>query len=170
MIKQEKIQEIIDKTDIVALVSEYVQLAKAGSDYKGLCPFHSEKTPSFMVSPSKKIALCMGCHKGGNPISFLMAIKNIGFEDACIELAEKAGVTLDNVKKNNGPDLSKYYKIMEEASKFYHFNLLKTQSGLEAIKYLKDRGITEEIIEEFNIGLAPSKSDALPRGPAKSCI
>ncbi len=161
MIKQEKIQEIIDKTDIVALVSEYVQLAKAGSDYKGLCPFHSEKTPSFMVSPSKKIAMCMGCHKGGNPISFLMAIKNIGFEDACIELAEKAGVTLDNVKKNNGPDLSKYYKIMEEASKFYHFNLLKTQSGLEAIKYLKDRGITEEIIEEFNIGLAPSKSDAL---------
>jgi len=161
MINQEKIQEIIDKTDIVALVSEYVQLVKAGSDYKGLCPFHSEKTPSFMVSPSKKIAMCMGCHKGGNPISFLKQIKNISFEQACIELAQRAGVELNIERKNQGPDYSRYYKMMEEASKFYHFNLISTQSGQEALKYLSNRGISEEIIKEFNIGLAPQKSDAL---------
>ena len=72
MISQEQIEEVIEKTDIVALVSQYVSLEKAGSGYKGLCPFHNEKTPSFMVSPSKKIAKCMGCGGGGNPIKFLM--------------------------------------------------------------------------------------------------
>jgi DNA primase len=161
MIDDAKIKEIIDKTDIVALVSEYISLTKAGSDYKGICPFHQEKTPSFMVSPSKKIAKCMGCGSGGNPISFLMKIKNINFEEACIILAEKANVELNIKKKNTGPDLSKYYKIMSEAAKFYHYNLISTKSGQEAIKYLEKRGITKEIIEEFNIGLAPDKSDAL---------
>lgn len=161
MIEDAKIKEIIEKTDIVALVSQYVSLTKAGSDYKGLCPFHEEKTPSFMVSPSKKIAKCMGCGKGGNPITFLMQIKNIGFEDACIELAQKANIELNIVKKNTGPDLSKYYKIMEEAAKFYHYNLLSTKSGALAIKYLENRGVSKEIIDEFNIGLAPDKSDAL---------
>ena len=161
MIEEAKIKEIIDKTDIVALVSEYVSLTKAGSDYKGLCPFHQEKTPSFMVSPSKKIAKCMGCGKGGNPISFLMQVKNISFEEACIILADKANIELNIKKKNTGPDLTKYYKIMEEASKFYHYNLLQTKSGQEAIKYLEKRGLNKDIIEEFNIGLAPDKSDAL---------
>ncbi len=161
MIEDAKIKEIIDKTDIVALVSEYISLTKAGSDYKGICPFHQEKTPSFMVSPSKKIAKCMGCGAGGNPISFLMKIKNISFEEACIILAQKANVELNIKKKNTGPDLSKYYKIMSEAAKFYHYNLISTKSGQEAIKYLEKRGITKEIIDEFNIGLAPDKSDAL---------
>ncbi|MCR5786431.1 MAG: DNA primase [Acholeplasmatales bacterium] len=161
MIEQEKINEIIEKTDIVSLVSQYVQLSKAGSDFKGLCPFHNEKTPSFMVSPSKKIAKCMGCGKGGNPITFLKEVKNISFEDACIELASKANVELNIKKKDTGPDLSKYYKIMEEAAKFYHYNLISTKSGQEAIKYLLNRGLTLDIINEFNIGLAPSKNDAL---------
>jgi len=161
MIEDAKIKEIIDKTDIVALVSEYISLTKAGSDYKGICPFHQEKTPSFMVSPSKKIAKCMGCGAGGNPISFLMKIKNISFEEACIILAQKANVELNIKKKNTGPDLSKYYKITSEAAKFYHYNLISTKSGQEAIKYLEKRGITKEIIDEFNIGLAPDKSDAL---------
>ena len=161
MIEQDKINEIIEKTDIVSLVGQYVQLTKAGSDYKGLCPFHNEKTPSFMVSPSKKIAKCMGCGKGGNPITFLKEIKNLSFEEACIELAEKANISLNIKKKEVGPDYSKYYKIMEEAAKFYHFNLVSTKSGLDAIKYLEKRGLTLDIINEFNIGLAPNKSDAL---------
>ena len=160
MIEQDKIKEIIDKTDIVSLVSEYVSLSKAGSDYKGLCPFHEEKTGSFLVSPSKKIAKCFGCGKGGSPISFLMQIKNIKFEDACIELAKRSGVSL-NITKKSGPDYSKYYQIMQEAADFYHFNLVNTKSGLEAIKYLESRGITRDIIDDFNIGLAPDKMDAL---------
>jgi len=160
MIEQDKIQEIIDKTDIVSLASEFVSLRKAGSDYKGLCPFHEEKTGSFMVSPSKKIAKCFGCGGGGNPIKFLMSIKHIKFEEACIELAARAGVEL-NIKKKSGPDYSKYYQIMSDAADFYHFSLLHTKLGLEALKYLENRGITKEIIEEFNIGLAPDKIDTL---------
>ncbi len=160
MIEQDKIQEIIDKTDIVSLASEFVSLHKAGSDYKGLCPFHEEKTGSFMVSPTKKIAKCFGCGGGGSPIKFLMKIKHIKFEEACIELANRAGVEL-NIKKKSGPDYSKYYQIMSDSADFYHFSLLHTKLGLEALKYLENRGITKEIIEEFNIGLAPDKMDSL---------
>ena len=161
MIDQAKIDEINEKTDIVELVSQYVKLEKAGSDYRGLCPFHDEKTPSFMVSPSKKFAVCMGCHAGGKPITFLQKIKRISFEEACVELAEKANVELNIKNYHKGPDYSKYYKIMEEAAKFYHYTLLNTVSGQKAIEYLKNRGITDELIEEFNIGLAPNKNDAL---------
>ncbi len=160
MIEQGKIQEIIDKTDIVSLVSEFVSLQKSGSDYKGLCPFHEEKTGSFMVSPTKKIAKCFGCGGGGSPIKFLMSIKHINFEEACIELAKRANVEL-NIKKKSGPDYSKYYQIMNDAADFYHFSLLHTKLGLEAIKYLENRGISKEIIEEFNIGLAPDKMNTL---------
>lgn len=162
MIEQDKINEINEKTDIVELVSQYTKLTKSGSDeYKGLCPFHDEKTPSFMVSVSKKIAMCMGCHTGGKPITFLQKIKRISFEEACIELAEKANIELNIKKVNKGPDYSKYYKLMEEASKFYHFTLYNTQSGQKALEYLKRRGITDDIIEEFNIGLAPNQENAL---------
>ena len=162
MISQEQIEEVIEKTDIVALVSQYVSLEKAGSGYKGLCPFHNEKTPSFMVSPSKKIAKCMGCGGGGNPIKFLMQIKNISFTEALQELASLAGIKLQGLKEENiGPDYSHYYKIMETAHKFFKYNLTNTTSGDEAIKYLLNRGIDMESIEAFEIGLAPDKPDAL---------
>ena len=162
MISQEQIEEVIEKTDIVALVSQYVSLEKAGSGYKGLCPFHNEKTPSFMVSPSKKIAKCMGCGGGGNPIKFLMQIKNISFTEALQELASLAGIKLQGLKEENiGPDYSHYYKIMETAHKFFKYNLTNTTSGDEAIKYLLNRGIDRESIDAFEIGLAPDKPDAL---------
>ena len=106
------VQEVIEKTDIVELVSEFVKLEKAGNNYRGLCPFHNEKTPSFMVSPTKKIAKCMGCGAGGNPISFLMKIKNISYNEALKELADRAGlknnitIATKKVDKNQ-----KYYII-----------------------------------------------------------
>lgn len=162
MVSQEQIEEVIEKTDIVALVSQYVSLEKAGSGYKGLCPFHNEKTPSFMVSPSKKIAKCMGCGGGGNPIKFLMQIKNIPFTEALQELASNAGIKLQGLKEeNSGPDYSHYYKIMETAHKFFKYNLTNTTSGDEAIKYLLNRGIDMESISAFEIGLAPALPDAL---------
>ena len=162
MVSEEQIKEVIEKTDIVALVSQYVPLEKAGSVYKGLCPFHNEKTPSFTVSPQKKIAKCFGCGGGGNPIKFLMQIKNISFTEALSELARDAGIKLEGLKEeNSGPDYSNYYKIMETAHKFFRYNLTNTTSGDEAIKYLLDRGIDMESISAFEIGLAPDKSDAL---------
>ena len=161
MIDKAKIDEINEKTDIVELVSQYTKLTKSGStEYKGLCPFHDEKTPSFMVSTDKTIATCFGCHKGGRPIRFLQQIKGLSFTDACIELAEKANIELD-VKRYNGPDYSKYYKLMAEAANFYQYTLLNTESGKKALEYLKKRGITEELIKEFNIGLAPNQDDVL---------
>lgn len=162
MVSEEQIKEVIEKTDIVALVSQYVPLEKAGSVYKGLCPFHNEKTPSFTVSPQKKIAKCFGCGGGGNPIKFLMQIKNISFTEALSELARDAGIKLEGLKEeNSGPDYSNYYKIMETAHKFFRYNLTNTTTGDEAIKYLLDRGIDMESINAFEIGLAPDKSDAL---------
>lgn len=162
MVSQEQIEEIIEKTDIVELVSQYVSLEKAGSGYKGLCPFHNEKTPSFMVSPSKKIAKCMGCGGGGNPIKFLMQIKNITFTEALSELAFKANIKLQGLKEeSSGPDYSHYYKIMETAHKFFQFNLSNTELGDKAIKYLLDRGIDKNSIESFEIGLSPNQPDAL---------
>lgn len=162
MVSEEQIKEVIEKTDIVALVSQYVPLEKAGSVYKGLCPFHNEKTPSFTVSPQKKIAKCFGCGGGGNPIKFLMQIKNISFTEALSELARDAGIKLEGLKEeNSGPDYSNYYKMMETAHKFFRYNLTNTTTGDEAIKYLLDRGIDMESINAFEIGLAPDKSDAL---------
>lgn len=162
MVSNEQIDEIIEKTDIVDLVSEYVNLEKAGSSYRGLCPFHNEKTPSFMVSPSKKIAKCMGCGGGGSPISFLMQIKNISFIEAVSELALKTGVKIDVAsKKNIGIDYSKYYSIMDTASKFFRHTLLNTKSGEKALEYLHQRGIDDKQIENFEIGFAPNLSNAL---------
>ena len=111
VISDEKINEIIDRTDMVGLVSEYVTLQKRGKNYFGLCPFHDDQSPSFSVSPSKKIAKCMSCGEGGNPINFLRKIKNISFEDACFYLAERVGVTLERTKVVKEVDENlKYYE------------------------------------------------------------
>lgn len=104
----------------------------------------------------------MGCGGGGNPIKFLMQIKNISFTEALQELASLAGIKLQGLKEENiGPDYSHYYKIMETAHKFFKYNLTNTTSGDEAIKYLLNRGIDRESIDAFEIGLAPDKPDAL---------
>jgi DNA primase len=160
-ISQEKITELEEKTDIVSLVSEFIPLTKAGADYKGICPFHNENTPSFMISPSKKIAKCMGCGEGGRPIKFLMKIKNISFLDACLELSKRNGVALDIKDNRPHTDNSKYYKMMKIASEFYIHYLRKSKSGLEALDYLKKRGLNDSFIDKFEIGLAPKESDSL---------
>ena len=157
MLNQDKINEIIDKTDIVSLVSDYVELKKRGKNYFGLCPFHDDENPSFSVSPEKKIAKCMSCGEGGNPINFLKKIKNISFNEAALELAKKYNVEVD-IEDNVNPKANtnaKYYKIMDAASKYYENYLFNSKSGLQAIKYLEDRGMTKEEIKRFRLGLAP---------------
>lgn len=96
---QEEINRVIESTDMVELVSPYVKLTKQGKNYKGLCPFHNEDTPSFVVSQEKHLAHCFGCGHGGNPITFLMEIKQIGFNEALLELAQKAGISLTGLKR-----------------------------------------------------------------------
>ena len=130
MISEEKITEIIDRCDMVGLVSEYVTLQKRGKNYFGLCPFHDDSSPSFSVSPSKKIAKCMSCGEGGNPINFLRKIKNISFEEAAILLAERVGVKVERTKVIKEVDeYGKYYEINQVAQKFYEHFLFNSQTG-----------------------------------------
>ncbi len=156
------IEEIFEKTDIVALVGEYVQLTKKGKNYSGLCPFHQEKTPSFTVSVEKKLAHCFSCHKGGNPAQFLMDLKHITFKEALEILAKKAGLEYHSTNTTeNTKNYAKYYEITNLAKEFYKRNLLKTESGQIAIEYLHKRGIDDQTIKMFDIGLAPAKIDSL---------
>lgn len=165
MATQEEIDKVIEATDMLELVSPYVKLSKEGKNYRGLCPFHNEDTPSFFVSQEKHMAHCFGCGKGGTPIKFLMQIKSISFNEALNELASKNGIKLTNEYKSNSnkPDYSKHYEMMSVAAKFYHKNLTMTESGKKALQYLYNRGIDDEMIAEFQIGLAPANLDSLYR-------
>lgn len=162
MPSQEEIEKVIESTDMVDLVSPYVNLIKQGKSYKGLCPFHNEDTPSFVVSQEKHLAHCFGCGKGGNPIKFLMEIKHVSFNEALSELAKKNNISISlkqSTKKQQ--DYSKYYEMMQVATKFYSQNLTMTKSGKEALDYLYKRGLNDETIKMFNIGLAPANYDSL---------
>ena len=162
MATDEEIKRVVDSTDIVELVSEYVSLEKRGQNYVGLCPFHNEKTPSFSVNPEKKLAHCFSCKGGGGPIQFLMQIRNIGFGEALGILAEKNGIKLSGVKKVEKIDPYKKQKEMMNLSKdFYKKVLEDTAFGEEAKNYLIKRGITPQIMNEFNIGLSPKEKDTL---------
>ena len=163
-LSKEQIDEINKNTDIVALVSEYIHLEKKGKDFKGLCPFHEDTTPSFSVSPDKNIAHCFVCGGGGSPISFLQQIENISFIDACYKLAPKANVKLPSINSKplyEGPSFEKYYKINKEAKDFYSYYLLSSKQGQVALSYLHDRGFSDEVIEKFGIGLAPNNRNVL---------
>ena len=162
MASKQDIDRIIEATDIVALVSKYVKLEKNGKNYKGLCPFHHEDTPSFIVSPDKKLAHCFGCGGGGNPIKFLMQIENIDYQEAVARLAKDAGIDIQlGYQDNKNKSLAKYYKIMNTATAFYLKNILNTKEGLEAQEYLNKRGLDLDTINTFKIGLAPQMGDTI---------
>jgi len=154
------ITEINEKTQIVDLVSEFVSLSKKGKNFMGLCPFHNEKTPSFSVSPEKNIAKCMSCGEGGAPINFYRKIKNISFEEAASELASRLGIEVKETKEIKDP-YQHYYALMNEAALFYQFNLKNSQQGQEALLYLKHRQLTDETINHFKLGYAPSFGSSL---------
>lgn len=153
-----KKQEILDKISIVDVVSEYLSLKQKGNMHWGLCPFHNEKTPSFSVTEDKNMFYCFGCHKGGSVFDFLIEIENISFFEAFKQLAEKAGVEVDTHKespedKNKIALLGLYNKIAGS----FNYILLNKESGNNAKKYLSDRGISEETINTFKLGYAPSE-------------
>ncbi len=165
-IPEDKISEIKNSADIVDVVSEVVLLKKTGKNYVGLCPFHSEKTPSFTVSPEKQIFYCFGCTEGGNVISFLMKHGGISFPDAARSLARRYGVEIPTQmmspeQKRQIGERERLLEINRQAMDFFQKGLLKSNSGKRAVAYLKKRGIKKEIINRFNIGYAPEGWDNL---------
>jgi DNA primase len=157
-------QDLLNRVDIVDVVTRYVQLKKAGANYVGLCPFHNEKTPSFSVSPTKQFYHCFGCGVHGNAIGFLMAYASLGYVDAVKDLAAQVGVQVpesrpsspeEAARKEREPDL---YAVMEKAMDFYRGELKKSP---RAIEYLKGRGLTGEIAAKYRIGYAPDDWQAL---------
>jgi DNA primase len=151
-------QDLLNRLDIVDVVSRYVQLKKGGANYLGLCPFHGEKTPSFTVSPAKQFYHCFGCGEHGNAIGFLMAYGGMGYVDAIKELASSVGMQVPDEKPRTKEEVARkeretdLYELMEKAMEFYRAELKKAP---RAIEYLKGRGLTGEIAARFRIGYAP---------------
>lgn len=163
MISKETINNIKEKADIIEIISGYVALKKRGRNWQGLCPFHSEKTPSFTVSPEKMIWHCFGCGSGGNIFDFMMKINNDSFEDAVKEIAEKIGIEVvirTQSSKTDRTELNKYYKIMKDAENYFS-RCLYEASGQKTLKYLESRRIPKESIEHFSLGYAPSNWNSL---------
>lgn len=153
-------EKVREQADIVRVVSEHVTLKKKGGRYWGCCPFHNEKTPSFTVDEQRGFYKCFGCGAGGDVFSFVMAIEHKSFPEALNYLAEKFGVPIPENKKSpreiaREKEAKEIYEANEWAAKFYHAVLCNTDLGKEALKYLHGRGITDEIINSFNIGFAP---------------
>jgi DNA primase len=168
-IRQDDVDSVRERTDLVQLVSQYVSLKKAGADrYAGLCPFHTEKTASFGVSPSKQVFHCFGCGAGGNAFHFVERIENVPFAEAVERLAKQAGITLryEGVSPGERRAMSRkqtLYRANARAAELYHRMLLEGREGADARAYLQRRGITKESVEEFGIGYAPVYPDFLLR-------
>jgi len=156
----DQIEEIKSKVDIVELVGEYVTLKKAGRHYKGNCPFHQEKTPSFVVSPELQIYKCFGCSAGGDSYRFLMEYEKVDFSQALKILADRVGIKLKQLKGFSGSEeKEELYKLNYYVSEFYHYLLFSHQLGKKALAYLNKRGINDETAKAFKLGFAPSTPD-----------
>lgn len=161
--KTEDIDLLIDSLKIEEVVGEFVELKKSGASYKGLCPFHPDTTPSFMVNPSKNICKCFVCGAGGNPISFYSRYKKISFVEAIEELSQKYDVPIKSLENNNikqQENYEKYYEIMREAHNFYMDSIFANQ-GREVLEYLSNRKLNPKIIKENGLGFAPNKWSGL---------
>jgi DNA primase len=155
---------IKEKLDIVEALRGYISLSPAGKNFKARCPFHEEKTPSFIVSPDRGLWRCFGCNVGGDIISFVMRYENIEFFDALKLLAEKAGVDLKTTASADQKKYTVLYDINEAAKTFFTAQLLASHAaGKRALQYLAERGLTDETIAAFELGFAPQASDAIAR-------
>src|SRR3989454_2798463 len=157
-VKQDAVQEIKDRLDLVDLVSEHLRLQKAGRDLKGLCPFHQEKTPSLYVSPEKQLWHCYGCQKGGDHLTFIQGIEHVDFRGALRMLAEKTGVILEE-----SPGAGRQRELKRTiarlnllAAQYFHHILLENPTGQRALIQLESRGVTRASMTEFQLGFAPA--------------
>ncbi|MFC1813994.1 DNA primase, partial [Thermodesulfobacteriota bacterium] len=163
---QEKIREIKNSADIVDIVSEVVLLKKRGKNHVGLCPFHSEKTPSFTVSPQKQIFYCFGCGTGGNVFSFLMKQEGLSFPEAASVLAGRFGIDVPTQKmspeqRRQISERENLLAVNREAMDFFRRSLHGSDKGKQAVDYLNKRGMKREITDRFNLGYAPEGWDKL---------
>jgi DNA primase len=163
---EEKVSEIRDRASILEVVSDYINLKKAGKHYKGLCPFHSEKTPSFMVNEEKQIFHCFGCGAGGDIFTFLMKVGNFSFPQAVEELAKRYGVRLPSrelspAKKKEMAKREILFQINQMASEYFHDLLYRQREGDEGRRYLSQRGLSEKIIKEHRLGYSLERWDGL---------
>jgi DNA primase len=164
-IPSETIEQIAAANDIVEVIGSYFPLKRAGANFKALCPFHQEKTPSFTVSPSRQTFHCFGCGAGGSAFRFVMEYEHVDFPEAVRKLATRAGITI--VETRAGADEGRQYetrrklvKLHAEAAEWFHQNLTKKEIGEPARNYLKQRGITAEIAKRWQLGYAPDEWDA----------
>ena len=165
-IPQEFIDEVTSKTNIVDVISKYVQLKKSGKNLFGLCPFHEERTPSFSVAEDKQIFHCFSCGRGGNVYKFIMEMENKTFPEAVIEVAQMGNISVpDQYQASNNEyqnsDSRTLLKMYADAAKLYSHILLKTENGTQALKYLNNRDLNEDLIQTFGIGYAPNNSNLL---------
>ncbi len=156
------IELIKQKINIVDLITEYLPLKKAGVNFRANCPFHNEKTPSFMVSPERGIWHCFGCDRGGDIFKFLMEKEGLEFKDALQILAQKAGVSLKLERKDKSQK-DKLFEVNLKAAQFFNYLLTSHKLGKKALEYLKKRGLTEETIKEFNLGYAAQNWESLTK-------
>jgi DNA primase len=168
VIPDELIAEIRSRTDIVALVSEYVQLKQRGGNHLGLCPFHNEKSPSFNVSQSKQFFHCFGCKESGDAVGFLMRIEGLGFPQAARRLAERAGIELpefegpgDEAQRRARAERERLEAVMELATAFYESQLREHPAKAAAQQVLRERGVSAETAHSFRLGFAPPAWDGL---------
>lgn len=163
VLSQEKINEIRNSVDIVDIVSRYISLTKKGKNYFGVCPFHEDGDPSLSVSPDKQIFSCFSCHTAGNVFKFLMEYEHVSYIEAVKMVADIAGISVDiQLGKGSFVKQSKIYDIYDIGQKFY-VNNINTQHGKDAKAYLNDRGINDEMIKEFEIGLAIKSTNTLSK-------
>ncbi|MEO1514907.1 MAG: DNA primase [Bacteroidota bacterium] len=166
MISQKSIREIMDTARIEEVVGEYVNLKRAGSNLKGLCPFHGEKTPSFSVSPSKNLFKCFGCGIGGDAVRFLMEHEQLSYPEALRQLAAKYNIELEETQTSRESIQERQhqeslYLINQYALEYYQKQLFKTDAGKSiGLSYFKQRGFREETIRKFGLGFAPATKDA----------
>lgn len=157
-------EQIKERLDIVSVVSSYIKLEKAGANFKARCPFHTERTPSFIVSPSRNTYHCFGCGRGGDIFSFVQEIEGGDFKDALKTLAERAGVALSDGNPKERGERTALFDVLAHASSFYQA-VLKTRP--DVLEYLSERGVAPETIDTFSIGYAPSGWESLRQALSK---
>jgi len=168
MIPEEKVREVAERLSILEVVSDYVQLRRAGANYVGLCPFHGEKTPSFNVNPAREIFHCFGCGAGGNAFSFIMKIEGVGFPEAVKLLARKAGIQIEErqltpAERHAQDERQQFQRINDLTEGYYRSVLLREPAGQAARTYLGERAVDEALSADYRLGFASDRRDALAR-------
>lgn len=173
--RDDLVDRVRESNDILSVVSEYVQLKKVGGRYVGLCPFHTERTPSFTVSPDKQLFYCFGCHVGGNVFTFIMKLEGLTFREAVRRLGERAGIDVSSSPETPGEreareKRERTYRLNELAMKYYRKVLEKSQAAAVAREYLASRSVGPEAQETFGIGYAPPASNGLMTAMGRSGV